>query len=237
VAVDYRQRCEALADSLFEKIGSQTSVKKHGAQHRTRGAFMDGIDEPLNNAAWLRAQFRLIRQMQDEPARQQAIQKICNCTNPGPGGFYDSLGEPGGNRRIVNTVPWETDPGTMKSPRITFYYIIDRPEDRDIPLAWKKQACTLYGFPLRLVYENLDPDATYAVRATYSGRESKVMRLVANEHYVVSERIVPREAIVQEFAIPHEATRSGRLELAWSCGEGQRSTEVAEVWLIKLRKE
>jgi hypothetical protein len=233
VAADYKQKCELLADSLFEKIGSQTSVSKHGAQNRTRGAFMDGIDEPLNNCMWLRAQFAAVRKLTDEPARTAAIDTILNRTNPGPGGFYDSLGEPGGNRRLVNDVRWEDDPGTLKSPRITFYYVIDRKEDRDIPLAWKKQACTLYGLPLRIAYDNLDPDATYSVRATYSGRESKLMRLVANGQFVISERIEPRTAIVQEFPIPHEATMNGRLELAWSCNEGQRSTEVAEVWLIK----
>jgi hypothetical protein len=233
VAADYRQRCEALADSLFEKIGSQTSVKKYGAQHRTRGAFMDGIDEPLNNIAWLRSQFRLLRDLSDEAARLEAVDRIINRTNPGPGGFYDSLGEPGGNRRIVNLVKWADDPGTLRSPRVTFYYVIDRPQDRDIPLAWKKQACTLYGVPLRLTYDDLDPSAAYSVRATYSGRESRLMRLVANDHYVVAERIEPRMAVVQEFPIPREATAGGHLELNWSCGPGQRSTEVAEVWLIK----
>jgi hypothetical protein len=233
VASDYKQRCESLAESLFAKIGSQTSVKKFGAQHRTRGAFLDGIDEPLNNAAWLRSQFRLVRELQDEPARLAAIDRILNRTNPGPGGFYDSLGEPGSEKRIVNAVRWEDDPGTLRSPRITFYYEIDRPKERDFPLAWKKQACTYYGQPLRLTYDNLDPAAEYSVRATYSGRESKLMRLVANDRYVVREQIDTRAATVQEFPIPREATAGGRLELVWSCGEGQRSTEVAEVWLIR----
>ena len=31
VAADFKQKCETLADSLFEKIGSQLTVKKHGA--------------------------------------------------------------------------------------------------------------------------------------------------------------------------------------------------------------
>jgi hypothetical protein len=194
---------------------------------------MDGIDEPLNNVAWLRAQFRAARELSDEPARREAIERILNRTNPGPGGFYDSLGEPGGDKRIVNSARWEDDPGTLHSPRITFYYIIDRPQDRDIPLAWKKQACTLYGLPLRLTYDNLDPQASYSVRASYTGRESKLMRLVANGRHVVCDRIETRNSPVQEFPIPREATADGHLELAWSCGEGQRSTEVAEVWLIK----
>ena len=233
VAADYKQKCEALADSLFEKIGSQTTMKRHGAQNRTRGAFMDGIDEPLNNSAWLQAQFRNARSLPDEPARLAAIEQILNRTNPGPGGFYDSLGELSSRKRIVNSIPWKDDPGTLKSPRITFYYEIDRADDHDIPLAWKKQADTLYGIPLRLAYDHLDPNATYSVRASYSGRTSRRMRLMANERYLISDQIQSRKPTIQEFAIPREATANGHLELEWSSGEGERSCEVAEVWLIK----
>jgi len=234
VGVELKAKCIELADILFHQIGWQTSVARHQAQHRTRGAFLDGIDEPLNDVAWLGAQFRDIRKLGSEPERRAAIERVLHRTDPGPGGFYDNLGVPGTASRIVNDVAWATDPGTLNSPRVTFYYIIDRPQDKEIPLAWKKQACTLYGLPLRLVYEDLDPTAHYAVRASYSGRESRLMRLVANEKHVVAEQIEPKQAIEQEFPIPVEATRSGRLELSWSCGERQRSTEVAEVWLIKL---
>jgi hypothetical protein len=236
VAADYKHKCETLADALFAEIGSQTSVKKYSAQSRTRGAFMDGIDEPLNNAAWLRAQFKIVRDLKDEPARLAAVDQVLNRTNPGPGGSYDDLGAPGSEKRIVNSVPWEQDPGTLKSPRVQFYYEIDLAKDRDIPLAWKKQAETLYDTPLRLAYDDLDPDATYSVRATYSGHTSRSMRLVANGDYVVCNHIEVGKPAVQEFSIPRQATMKGRLELAWSCGEGERSTEVAEVWLIKHPK-
>jgi hypothetical protein len=233
VGADLKEKCVALSDSLYAAIGSQTSVARHGAQNRTRGAFMDGIDEPLNNAAWLRAQFRLVRDLTEEPARLAAIDKILNRTNPGPGGFYDSLGAPGCERRIVNHIPWKDDPGTLKSPRITFYYEPDRADDRDIPLAWKKQADTLYTTPLRLAYEHLDPQAEYSVRASYSGRTNHRMQLVANDRFVVAREIKSRDPVIQEFTIPKEATAEGHLELEWSAGEGERSCEVAEVWLIR----
>ena len=233
VGTDLKQRCEALSDSLFKAIGSQTSVARHGAQNRTRGAFMDGIDEPLNNAAWLGAQLRRVRDLTDETARLAAIQQILSRTNPGPGGFYDSLGELGSERRIVNHVTWKDDPGTLKSPRITFYYEPDRADDREIPLAWKKQATTLYTTPLRLAYDHLDASATYSVRASYSGRTNHRMRLMANSKHPICDNIKSRDPVIQEFPIPREATAGGHLELEWSAGEGERSCEVAEVWLIR----
>jgi hypothetical protein len=237
VAPEYKQRCQELADSLFTSIGSQTSVTRNAAQHRTRGAFMDGIDEPLNNAAWLRVEFRKARDLPNEADRLAAIRQILHRTDPGPGGYYDNLGAPGGNKRIINAIPWNEDPGTLKSPRITFYYEIDKPEDHDIPLAWKKQAETLYGTPLRLAYDHLDPEATYSVRATYSGRTSRRMTLKANNRWLINDKIQSRKPPVQEFPIPHEANAGGRLELEWTSGEGERSCEVAEVWLIRQAKE
>lgn len=234
VAVDLKQKCTALADSLFEKIGSQTSVIRYAAENRGRGAFMDGIDEPLNNIAWLGAQFRHARDLPDEPARLTAIDQILNRTNPGPGGYYDNLGTPAGAARIVNSIAWKDDPGTLKSPRITFYAEIEH--DREVPITWKRLAKTLYTTPLRVAYDHLDAGAAYSIRAAYSGR-SHHMRLMANDKYHVCDDIHSLKPIVQEYRIPRAATAGGRLELEWSAGEGERSCEVSEVWLIKQAGE
>ena len=100
VAADYKHKCEALADLLFDKIGSQLTVKKHGAQHRTRGAFMDGIDEPLNDVAWLSAEFRRIRAIPQEASRRQAIDRMLNRTDPVP---------------AASTTAWERLPASIAS--------------------------------------------------------------------------------------------------------------------------
>jgi len=233
VAQDYKKKCEALADSLFEKIGSQPTVEKHGAQHRTRGAFMDGIDEPLNDIAWLTSQFKEIRKIKDEAARLEAIDKVVNRTNPGPGGFYDNMGSFSSLKRIHNSIAWEDDPGTLKSPRIAYYYRVNNDRDRDIPMAWKSAVGTIYETPLRLLYEGLDPDAQYKVRITYMGDRSKMIRLVANDVYKVHGEIRTKKPPTREFEIPKEATSGGRLELTWTCDEGQRGSQVSEIWLIK----
>ncbi|MHC4574530.1 MAG: hypothetical protein ACYS76_10430 [Planctomycetota bacterium] len=236
VAADYKKKCEELADSLFENIGSQLTVEKHGAKHRTRGAFMDGIDEPLNNMGWLSSQFRKIRKMPSEAERLKAIDKVVNRTNPGPGGFYDNMGSPSSMKRILNTVAWEDDPGTLKSPRIAFYYK-HRSQDEEAPLAWKNQVGTIYETPLRLFYDNLDPDAAYSVRAAYTGRRGNMVRLFADDVYMIHDLIDTRKPPIREFAIPKEATADGRLELIWTCGEGQRGSQVAEIWLMKVSTE
>ena len=233
VGVDLKKRCEQLADSLFEKIGAQLTVERHGAKHRTRGAFMDGIDEPLNNAAWLTSQFEKVRDIPNESGKLEAIEKIVNRTNPGPGGFYDNMGSPESMRRIVNNVAWIDDPGSLASPRIAFYYIVNRSSDKSIPLAWKNQVGTIYETPLQLAYDNLDPEAEYMVRVAYTGRRGKKVRLVADDVHVVHDVIRTLKPPIREFAVPKEATADGRLVLTWTCGEGARGSQVSEIWLIR----
>jgi hypothetical protein len=133
----------------------------------------------------------------------------------------------------VNAVPWKDDPGTLRSPRVNFNYESDRADDRDIPLAWRKQADTLYNTPLRFAYEGLDPKAEYTVKASLSGRTSHRMKLMANDRFLINDHIESHKPVEQEFRIPREATAGGKLELEWSAGPGERSCEVAEIWLIK----
>ena len=194
---------------------------------------MDGIDEPLNDIAWLTAQFKEIRKLDSEPAKLAAIDKLVNRTNPGPGGFYDNMGSHYSMDRIYNPTPWEDDPGTLRSPRIAFYYKVDRDSDRDIPMAWKNQVGTIYETPLELVYDNLDPDATYTARIAYRGRRSRMLQLVANDKYKIHDMLRTMKPPIREFPIPKEATASGKLKLTWTCGEGQRGSQVCEIWLIK----
>jgi hypothetical protein len=104
-------------------------------------------------------------------------------------------------------------------------------------LAWKNQVGVIYETPLRLFYDNLDPEATYSVRIAYTGRRGKKVRLYADDVYKIHDLIETREPPIREFPIPKEATADGRLELTWTCGEGQRGSQVAEIWLIRSGAE
>jgi len=178
-----------------------------------------------------------VRALKDEASRVEAIAAIPNRTNPGPGGFYDSFGDSGSEKRIVNHVRWEDDPGSLASPRISVGYEIDSLEDAEVPLAWKKQARTLYESPLRIAYSNLDPTTDYVVRATYPGKAGIVMSLTANGNFVISDRVESGQPVVQEYVVPKEVIKGGTLELVWKCGEGQSGCEVAEVWLSEASEK
>jgi hypothetical protein len=245
-AKDYRERCWEIADYLFKTIGSQTSVKKHKAKPG-RGDFMDYIDTPLNNAVWFLSQFERIQQAEDEKAKLASIDQLLNWDNPGPGGFYDNLGQSVGTPRLIKYPAWEEDPGSLRSPRVSFGAGLRGQEwvhtvqaigfdGSAIPLAWMNQITTLYETPLSVIYENLDPHSSYVLRVTYTGRFQAKIRLIADDIFQIHEMRETGTTPISEFSIPNEATRDGRLKLTWMCAEGERGAQVAELWLIVMKK-
>ena len=246
VAQDYKERCWEIADHLFDTIGSQTSVKKHKAKPG-RGDFMDYIDTPLSNVIWLLSQFESIRQAKDEQARLVSIGKLLNRDNPGPSGFYDNLGPSVETRRLAEYLAWQEDPGSLQSPRVSFgaglrgrewvHTVQAKGFDRSaIPLAWMNQITTLYETPLNVVYENLDPHSNYILRVAYTGRFRARIQLTADDKFQIHEMRETGTTPISEFPVPNEATRDGRLKLTWTCAEGQRGVQVAELWLIVVKK-
>ena len=89
---DWRIRIFQLAEALFQSIGMQLSVERYQAIAVDRGASLDTLDYPLNNRAWLEEQFARIPKLTSAPERLKAVEEILQWTNPGPGGFYDDLG-------------------------------------------------------------------------------------------------------------------------------------------------
>ena len=245
VAQDYKKRCWEIADYLFEKIGSQTSVKRYKAQPG-RGDFMDYIDAPLNNAVWLLSQFDKIRQKEDEQARLTAIDELLNRENPGPGGFYDNLGLSIETLRLGEYPAWDEDPGSLRSPRVSFEPELQGAEwihtvqatgfkGLAMPLAWMNQITTLYDTPLNAIYEDLDPESSYTLRVTYTGRFNSTIQLTADDKFQIHEMRETGKVPISEYPIPKEATKDGRLKLTWTCPEGQRGSQVAELWLIEMK--
>lgn len=236
-APELRARVFELGDMLFQSIRMQLSVARHKAIAAERGATLDTIDEPLNNRLWLQRQFAEIRSLPGERQRLREIAIIVNWTDPGPGGFYDDLGNVSRQPHLVRGLGFDADPGCYRTSR--FGYVIGHEYYARYPMSWWDNVESLYDAPLKMEYRDLDRDAAYSVHISYAGDSPQTrISLTANDKYPVhSERSKPRPTAIVEYAIPREATREGHLTLTWrrqpGLGGNGRGCAVAEVWLIK----
>jgi len=264
---ELRSSIEALGPLMLKSIGYQLSVEPpYLARNPERGAMLDWLDQPLNDRPWLEQRFETIQVLDSEAAQLEAIDQILNWTDPGPGGFYDNLGAVGEFSHVVYQRSWEDDPSACRTPRVAFMnYKADQAAIQDatsqveadnmvfkeeaarlagafrgrqeLRMSWQSQMSTLYGTPLKLRYEGLDPEAQYNLRVTYVGRFKPTMLLTLNDEYCVHGPVPQPEPVWPvEYYLPRDQTRSGTLEIEWNLVEG-RGCMVAEVWLIKAGGE
>jgi len=244
VATDLRERVFQLAEDLFKSIRMQQSVPLYKAIAVDRGASLDTIDYPLNNRAWLKQRFASIRKMSDEQQRLAALRELVEWTNPGPGGFYDDLGNTARQPHLVLGEPFDRDPASLKSARNGHggpETVMGANANITGPwrTSWLDHAESLLDEPLLMRYTDLDPTAQYKLRVVYAGDGlEKKIRLQVNDGIEIHPYIEkPRPIAPIEFDIPAEATRSGKLTLRWNRepgrGDNGRGCQVSEVWLIK----
>ncbi|MDR3635681.1 MAG: hypothetical protein P4L84_17900 [Isosphaeraceae bacterium] len=232
VSEDRRARVHELAEALFHSIRMQLSVARYKAIASGRGANLDTIDAALNNRDWLESQFDEIRQVEREDGRLKAIEALLNRADPGPGGFYDDLGNPTQSPHLVRGAAYGDDPDFRRSSLVGF---ASRP---GWPMSWCRYAQSLYDAPLELRYDRLDPTAHYAVRIVYSGDNFLPrVRLEADGQEVHPLLKKPEPVRPVEFELSRTATADGTLTLRWTEEPGRggngRGCQVAEVWLIR----
>lgn len=239
-------RVKELAEALFQSIHMQLSVEKYGAIDVNRGANLDELDVPLNNRVWLKRRFAEIRALEDGDAKRQAVTEILHWTDPGPGGFYDDLGNPVAQPHLVRDDSYSVDPGFLEHPTVGFRS----------DLNWRRSWCThvdgLYQTPVTMHYDNLDPTARYKLRVVYAGEffevDVKLSALasspssagpgVEEEIEIHPFRPKPQPVRPVEFDVPAAATAGGELTLRWQSnperGGPGRGCQIAEVWLLRV---
>lgn len=233
VATDLRARVFELGEALFQSIRMQLSVPRYRAIAVGRGANLDTIDQILNDREWLEGRFAAIRRLGSEAERLKALDAIVDWTNPGPGGFYDDLGNPVRRPHLVAGPPYAEDPASLRGPMTAF------DQDPGWRRSWCRHAGTLFGKPLRLHYDGLDREASYRVRVVYTGDMFQVrVRLEADGSAEVHPYLLkPRDMTPVEFDVPRTATADGSLDLTWTAEPGRagngRGCQVAEVWLMR----
>jgi hypothetical protein len=230
-AEDRRTRVNELAEALFQSIHMQLSSGRYQGQ-RGRGTSQDNIDLPLNDRLWLELQFDAIRTLETEQERVKGIEVLVNRTNPGPGGFYDDLGDPSAQPHLVRGLSFENDPDYRSSTWLGC------DEFRlGWPKAWITFAMSMYDAPLTMHYTGLDRYAQYVARITYARDRQGDIRLEAEgkELHPLMAKPEPTEPL--EFEIPSAVTADGELTLNWFRGAGRggngRGCQVREVWLIR----
>ena len=233
VSQPWRARVFELAEALFQSIHMQLSVGRYKAIDVGRGANLDTIDVTLNNYFWLKRQLAEIQELDGETERLRALDSIVHRTDPGPGGFYDDLGDPSRQPHLVRGPGFELDPALLESMSVGF---ADQPEG---PRAWWHHAQSLQDAPLQMRYTGLDPRARYKIRVVYGGETPLIpIRLVAGDGIEVHPLIKKEKPIRPvEFEIPPRATAQGELMLTWTrplgLGRNGRGCQVSEVWLIR----
>ncbi len=213
IAPEWRARIFELAEALFQSIGMQLSVPRYHAIGVDRGASLDTLDVPLNNRLWLEQRFA------EAGTDRAAIDRILHWTDPGPGGFYDDLGDPARQPHLVHgSTSLEYHPHW--------------------PRSWWTYAESFYDEPLEMRYTGLDPSAQYRIRVVYAGDSpGRKIRLMAGAQEVHPLMMKPQPVKPLDFDIPPRATRAGDLDLKWyreaGLGGNGRGCQVAEIWLIK----
>jgi hypothetical protein len=229
-APELRSRVFALAEALFQSIRMQLSVERYQAIDIGRGANLDLIDVPLNDRRWLRARFAAIRKMEPEEARLHELTAILNWTDPGPGGFYDDLGNASRQPHLLKGL------GFDKYPRYGATAEMLPSIRRNDRRSWWDTAMALYEAPLRMHYPDLDPHAAYRLRVVYGDGP---LELKANDRWAIHGPI-RRPYEVLEYDIPPASTAGGTLDLTWRAAPGAggpgRACQVAEIWLIKKKQ-
>jgi hypothetical protein len=255
VASDLHGRMNELAEALYQSIGAQLSVDKYKALAVSRGASLDTADVPLNSRHWLESQFAALRKLSSEADRLAGIEAILNRANPGPGGFYDDLGNPAAQPHLELGPSYAEDPDYFVAPKSNYLVFGGGVNGRRsveallpegaaaflrYPTAWWSFAEARWNGAISMRYRDLDPNCAYRLKVVYVSRSSREARikLVANDAMEIHPYLKkPPQFSVMEFDIPREATASGELRLRWTgdpeVGGPGNGPMIAEVFLMR----
>ncbi|MGH9663807.1 MAG: hypothetical protein ACRD9L_05230, partial [Bryobacteraceae bacterium] len=192
-----------------------------------RGAVLDFVDYPLNNRWWLEDQFKAIREMKSEQQKDARLYQLATWEHPGPGSFYDDLGN-------IDKEPHVVHYSTNDGPQLTrmggtTYWWWDQGFSR-ARLSWQ-----VTMRPMAMIYEGLDPQATYVVRSSGYGQ---ALLKIDGEH-VAPAKDGTEMGDIKEFPVDAKYLKDRKLVLTWDRPvheenlNWRKKSRLAEVWLIK----
>jgi len=228
VRPEWRQRIDLSCAELFRTIKLQTSVPRYQASGYERGAVLDFVDYPLNNRWWLEDEFARIRKLAAETDKLKSLELIRTWEHPGPGSFYDEVGNVAKSPHVIRGEGLNTDPLMERNPNPGFWWWDEGSSRRR--LSWQ----TSLDWPLGLAYDRLDPAASYRVRMTGYGE----VRLRLNGEPATPTLYGKAIGEFKEFPVPAPLLKDGKLRLTFDpLDEGhlnwRQQSRVSEVWLLR----
>jgi hypothetical protein len=252
-----KDNLDAVVQKVREKLDADIEtgeMKKLKAEAGELGAESDAIfgvrnegffnlDQDFIGLKWIRKQVELASGAPLERQRE-LLTRLVRYEDPGEGGFYDDAGDPARSPHMVHV--WQCSEDDVADT--------NRISQRTMAFTREEKQGVAFA------YTGLDPAAAYRARFTfvrprylkrYADRQpQRTQSIYANDILLAKDVELPEwEADFFEYAVPREATRSGKLELrlekASGVGEGTPAqigiwrntggwgTLVSEVWLIK----
>ncbi len=224
-----RQRIEDLAASLFASIRMQTSMTKYSASGAERGAVLDQVDYPLNNRWWLEDEFAKVRALPDEASRVARLDAIRTWEDPGPGSFYDDVAHVGRAPHVIRARAATGGDAFIDAGPIPHFVWEDQGKSRK-RLSWQ----TSLRWPLALVYDQIDPAASYVVRLNGPGD----IKLKIDDEPIEPVRYSKTLGELKEYRVPAAALADRKVVLTFdpideSHLNWRQHSRLSEVWLIK----
>ena len=231
VRPSWREQILRQGDSLFRSIGYQTTLKKHQASGSERACVLDFLDYPLNDRWWLEDQLARIAKLPADEAVQELV-RLGRFDDPGPGGFYESMGHVGKSPRqaklfeAADQIRWGD-----RFPSPTQRWMGE--QRRPVRFAWHTYQDDL---PEGLAFTGLDIRGGYTVRLFAQG--DSPLLVDGQRARRVHQGVLQDQVTEQVFEVPDEAARDGKVVLSWEkLEEGHLNWRnrhyVTELWLSR----
>ncbi len=225
---EWRKRIQDLCDALFQSIRLQTSVPKYHASGAERGAVLDFIDYPLNNRWWMEDELEKIKQLTDESAKLASLERLRTWEDPGAGSFYDDVGHLGRSPHVVRVEITSDDPFVRGGA--TPHFSWEQEGKSRKRLSWQSSL----RWPLAIVYERLDPQASYTLRLNGVGDAKPRIDGQAMEPKTYGRAL----GELKEYEVPPAALSDGRVVVTFDpIDERQvnwrQYSRLSEAWLVR----
>ena len=166
--------------------------------------------------------------MTTEAEKVARLRVIREWEHPGPGSFYDDVGDPGKSPHVVRGEGINTDPTMRNNPNPGFSWTDSGRSRRR--LSW----ISSMDWPVAVKYDDVDPHGKYVVRAT--GYRDILLK-------INGQRVLPTVdgrgiGEFKEFVVPSEALGKGKLTLTFDRPSEpnlnwREQSRLTEIWLLK----